>query len=186
MFGATLRLRSARSQNHCLLLSVCAGWPIPPARQPGCTLCPAGWASSAVNSSTCTMCPPGTAAPHPQSTSCAPCAPGTYAYSWGSTHCKHCIAGTFASEGECVLAPRGRVQMQRLASTPGLDMSLRARLYARPDAAPHQPTHACAACCPRLAESSALCRMCPANTTSGKDGAAACENFSGGTDLSRR
>ena len=37
------------------------------------------------------------------------------------------------------------------------------------------------------AVSSALCRMCPSNTTSGVDGAAACERLAGGgTDLSRR
>ncbi|KAL4452476.1 hypothetical protein ABPG75_008138 [Micractinium tetrahymenae] len=87
------------------------GWPLSPAQQPTCTICPAGWAAETVNSTECHMCPPGTFAPWPQSAACQSCPPGKFAYSWCSSYCKNCIEGTYAPAARtslCSACPSGR------------------------------------------------------------------------------
>ena len=85
------------SAYHAKLHTHAAGWPIPPAQEPWCSVCPAGWASTAVDASACTMCRPGHYAASPDSPACLPCPRGTYSTSWGSSQCSHCIVGTFSS-----------------------------------------------------------------------------------------
>ncbi|DBA75632.1 TPA: hypothetical protein ACH3X2_009068 [Trebouxia sp. C0005] len=76
------------------------GWPLPPAQEPWCSLCPAGWASNTVDAKECSMCMPGYYAENPDSPTCLPCPGGTYSSSWGSSQCSHCITGTYSpSEG---------------------------------------------------------------------------------------
>ncbi|KAL0046818.1 hypothetical protein WJX82_010658 [Trebouxia sp. C0006] len=76
------------------------GWPLPPAQEPWCSICPAGWASNTVDAKECSMCMPGYYAENPDSPACLPCPEGTYSSSWGSSQCSHCITGTYSpSEG---------------------------------------------------------------------------------------
>jgi len=75
---------------------LCAGWPLPPAQEPWCSICPAGWASSSVDAKACSMCMPGYYAENPDSPACLPCPEGTYSSSWGSSQCSHCITGTYS------------------------------------------------------------------------------------------
>ncbi|KAL4450153.1 hypothetical protein ABPG77_010822 [Micractinium sp. CCAP 211/92] len=111
------------------------GWPLSPAQQPMCTICPAGWAATSVNSTACQMCPPGTYAPWPQSVACQPCPPGKFAYSWGSSYCKNCIVGTYAPKARsslCLACPNGTSTIDDGSSScsPSLPVNYSAPRYA--------------------------------------------------------
>lgn len=104
-----------RTQSTEPLDTLPAGWPVPPSREPWCSICPAGWATTRVDAASCGMCPPGRFAAAPQSPQCTSCPNGTYANSWGSSHCKFCISGTFSPSPAsrlCTMCPNNVTNLQ--------------------------------------------------------------------------